>query len=347
MKAWRTYAYEDIRLDDVSDPVAGPGQLLVKILTVQSSITEVAQLRGYRTSNYDYIKEKIASQAPLPMFGHEFCGEIVELGEGVTGFKVGDRISYGHQGGKVLGIHTPGAFAEYLALDVEAAVVLDPAIDDWQGAAFQPTTTCVAAIGRLGVKLGDTIAIFGQGVIGLGCMQVARMNGAGRIIGVDQRDEALALSEELGCDEVIDARATDPVEEILELTDGNGPDIVIEAAGGDQRMGLGGTATVHQSIDAVATDGKIMIISFMGEMIEMDLNIPRKKRLQIMFPARPTQRQMRYAVSALASGRLNIKPMLTHKLDGLESLPEAMKITGDKAEYRAMNPAQMRVSNGA
>ena len=74
MKAWRTYAYEDIRLDEVADAAAGPSQLLVKILTVQSSITEVAQLRGYRTSNYDYIKEKISAQAPLPMFGHEFCG---------------------------------------------------------------------------------------------------------------------------------------------------------------------------------------------------------------------------------------------------------------------------------
>ena len=104
----------------------------------------------------------------------------------------------------------------------------------------------------------------GKGSMGLECMQIARVSGAGRIIAVDVRPEACSMARELGADHVIDASQQDPVASIKDLTGGNGADVVFECAGGSPKQGLAGVKSLMQAIDAVRSGGVIVGVSWFG-----------------------------------------------------------------------------------
>src|SRR3954464_11506853 len=113
---------------------------------------------------------------------------------------------------------------------------------------LQSLSDSVAAVETAEIRIGDSIAIFGQGSMGLECLQVARVSGAGKIITIDVRDEACAMSKELGADHAINASHEDPVAAIRELTNGNGVNIVFECAGGSPKQGLAGIRTLTQAV---------------------------------------------------------------------------------------------------
>src|ERR1700719_2433848 len=93
MKAWRFSGFGDMRLDDVPEPVCRPGHVLAQPLCVQPSVTEAQLAFGIRTLAYERIKKRLETEAPVQLFGHEFCARIVEVGEGVTRFVPGDRVA--------------------------------------------------------------------------------------------------------------------------------------------------------------------------------------------------------------------------------------------------------------
>src|ERR1700751_4084168 len=93
MKAWRFYGFNDMRLEDVPEPVCGPGQVLVEPLCVQPSVTEAQLARGIPTLAFDCIKRRLESEAPLPLFGHEFCARVLKVFEEVSRFCPGDRVA--------------------------------------------------------------------------------------------------------------------------------------------------------------------------------------------------------------------------------------------------------------
>lgn len=343
MKAWRTYNFNDMRLEELPDPRPGPTDVLVKVRAVQLSITEVLQFRGYQTTHHDYLREKIEREAPVQLFGHEFCGEVLECGSEVTEFKVGDRLSYGHPSGHILGIHVPGCLAQYAAVSTESLVKLPASMSDGEAAAYQPATTSVTAVDECGIRLGNTVAIFGQGVIGLNCLQAAKQSGAGRCIGVDVRSESLQLSEELGADHTVDAREVDPVQAIHDLTDGKGADVVIECAAGFPDMGLAGNTTYMQAVEATRASGMLMVISFSSGPVEMDYMVPRRKNLTMRWVGRPSKQILEHTATLIASGALKLQPLISHQLNGIEHVPEAIEITGNKAKHHATNPAQVLI----
>ena len=100
MKAWRFYAFGDMRLDDIADPVCIANHVVVEPLCVQPSVTEAQLAFGIPTLAYDRVKHRLEKEAPLQLFGHEFCARIVEVGQGVTGFHVGDRVAENQQTGE-------------------------------------------------------------------------------------------------------------------------------------------------------------------------------------------------------------------------------------------------------
>src|SRR6188768_1199221 len=93
MKAWRFYAFGDLRLDDVAPPVCKPNHVVVEPVVVQPSVTEAQLAFGIPTLAYDRVKKRLETEAPVQLFGHEFCARIVEVGAGVTNFKPGDRVA--------------------------------------------------------------------------------------------------------------------------------------------------------------------------------------------------------------------------------------------------------------
>src|SRR4051812_45073518 len=93
MKAWRFYGFKDLRLDKIPVPECLPGHVLWEPLCVQPRVTEAQLAMGIPTLAYDRVKRRLETEAPIQLFGHEFCARIVELGAGVTGYEIGDRVA--------------------------------------------------------------------------------------------------------------------------------------------------------------------------------------------------------------------------------------------------------------
>ena len=359
MKAWRFYAFGDLRLDEVPVPELRPGHVLAQILCVQPSVTEAQLAFGIPTLAFERIKQRLENEAPVQLFGHEYCARVMEAGPGVTRFQPGDRVAARAKlpcgecalcrdgraqlcrAGPIIGFELPGCFSEYAVLPEIALTRVDGRISDSEAACLQSLSDSVAAVETAGIRLGDTVAVWGQGSMGMECMQVARASGAGRVIAVDVREEACAIARELGADSVIDARREDPVAAIRGLTGGNGADIVFECAGGSPRQGLAGTASLLQAIDAVRSGGVIVGVSWFGAPIEFPVDALRERSLRYVFPDISTLAHLEHTVGLVASGRVRLKPAITHVLEGIEKVPEAFEITANKGRYRAINPAQV------
>src|SRR6187549_2137013 len=163
MKAWRFHAFGDMRLDDVPAPVLKPHHVLVQPLCVQPSVTEAQLAFGIPTLAYDRVKRRLEAEAPLQLFGHEFCVRIVETGPGVTRYKAGDRVAARAKlpcgectlcrtertalcrKGPVIGFDLPGCFSELALLPENALVKVDDAISDSEAACLQSLSDSVAA----------------------------------------------------------------------------------------------------------------------------------------------------------------------------------------------------------
>lgn len=361
MKAWRFYGFNDLRLDDVPAPLCRERHVIVEPLCVQPSVTEAQLAYGIRTLAYEKIKRRLETEAPVQLFGHEFCARIVETGPSVTRFHVGDRVaaraklpcgecplclaerSYLCRKGPIIGFQLPGCFSERAILPEIALVKVDDRISNSEAACLQSLSDSVASVETAEIKLGDTVAVFGQGSMGLECLQVVRNSGAGLIISVDVREEACRVSQELGADYALNATECDPVARIRELTEGNGVDVVFECAGGSPKQGLAGNRTLTQAMDAVRSGGKIIGVSWFGAPLEIDIDLLRERSLRYLFPDISTQAHLEYTVRLVASGRVRLKPMITHILDGIESVPRAFEITANKGKYKAINPAQVMI----
>ncbi len=362
MKAWRFYGFNDLRLDDIPEPKCPPMHVKVEPLYVQPSVTEAQLACGIPTLAYDRIKRRLEHEAPVQLFGHEFCARIVETGSGVTRYRPGDRVaaraklpclncSLCHSGrsalcrrGPVIGFDLPGCFSELALLPEIALVKVDERISDSEAACLQSLSDSVAAVETADLQIGDTVVIFGQGSMGLECMQIARASGAGLIITVDVREEACKLSEEMGVDYALNATKCDVLATIRELTEGIGADVVFECAGGSVQQGLAGSSTLIQAIDAVRSGGKIVGVSWFGHPLEVNIDILRERSLRYVFPDVSTPEHLEHTVRLVASGRIHLQRTITHVLSGLESVPEAFNITANKGKYKAINPAQVKIS---
>src|SRR4051795_4823311 len=302
MKAWGFYGFGDMRLDDVPTPELRPRHVLAQVLCVQPSVTEARLAAGIPTLAFERIKKRLETEAPVQLFGHEFCVRVLEVGELVTRVRPGDRVaaraklpcescplcdsgrSHLCRKGPIIGFQLPGCFSEYALLPEIALTVVDDRISDNEAACLQSLSDSVAAVETAEIRIGDSVAIFGQGSMGLECMQVARVSGAGRIITVDVRDEACAMSKQLGADYGINAMRDDPVAAIRDLTDGNGADVVFECAGGSPKQGLAGNQSLLQALDAVRSGGKIIGVSWFGAPLQVNIDLLRERSLRYLFP---------------------------------------------------------------
>ena len=170
-----------------------------------------------------YVREEAIDHRSM---GYSLVGRVAEVGAEVEEFKIGDLVA-------ALAPH-----AEYVAVEVvasqhkPAAVGLPEALSPEAGTFWPLGTSSVLWMWETGAGPDDVMVIQGQGLVGSGCMQAAKAQGAGRVIGIDTLPLRCELAHELGADAVIDASAGDSVAQVLELTDGKGADIVVEAVGG-------------------------------------------------------------------------------------------------------------------
>jgi L-iditol 2-dehydrogenase len=228
--------------EDVEMPKVGPGEMLVKTKVALTCGTDVKTFRR----GHHLIQ-------PPTLFGHEFAGDVAQVGQGVTRFEEGMRVVAANsapcndcffclRGKQNLCediIFNWGAFAEYVRVPariVEINVHQIPAHLDYQEAALLEPLACVVLGNEAAcISAGDTVVIAGGGgPIGLMHLQLARHNGATSLVVVDLKDSRLDLARQLGATCVINPTREDPVAVVKELTEGRGADVVIETAGSPQ-----------------------------------------------------------------------------------------------------------------
>ncbi|MFG1280507.1 NAD(P)-dependent alcohol dehydrogenase [Xanthobacter autotrophicus] len=315
-------------------PDVGPLDALIRITTTTICGTDVHILKG------EYPVEKGLT------IGHEPVGIIEKLGSAVEGFAEGQRVIAGAitpsgysnaclcgcasqdgprmkhgfkpMGGWRFGNTIDGAQAEYLVVP-DAMTNLAPvpeALGDEQVLMCPDIMSTGFAGAESGkVRIGDTVAVFAQGPIGLCATAGARLMGATRIIAVDRVGERLNVARAMGADEVVDFSKVDPVEEILRLTDGRGVDVAIEALGRQETFEAalrvlrpGGTLS---SLGVYSTDIKIPLDAFAAGLGD-------NKIVTSLCPG--GKERMRRLMDVVASGRVDARALVTHrfKLDDIE-----------------------------
>lgn len=317
-----------IVLDEKPVPRVGPGDALIRVTTTTICGTDVHILKG------EYPVK------PGLIVGHEPVGVVEALGEGVTGYQPGQRVIVGaispcgqcyhcmdgHQaqcGGKAMGgwrfgNSIDGCQAEYLLVP-NAQANLSPIPD---GVTDEQVLMCpdIMSTGFGGaeagqIKIGDTVAVFAQGPIGLCATAGAKLRGATRIIVVDTVPARLEAARKMGADEVIDYTAVDPVEGIMRLTNGRGVDVAIEA--------LGTQETFENCLRVLKPAGILSSLGVYSGKLTMPLDAIAAGLgdIQVVTTLCPGGKErMRRLLNVVASGRIDLKPLVTHrfKLDDIE-----------------------------
>jgi len=251
MRAWQVRELGEPRdvltLAEVPDPEPGPGQVLVRVLGAAANFPDVLMCRG-----------QYQVRPPLPFTpGVELCGEVMAVGDGVTGLSAGDRVL----GGSAL---PSGAFGE-LAL-MSSVLPAPDGLDDAEAAAFFITyqTGWFGLHRRARLAPGETLLVHAAaGGVGSGAVQLGKAAGA-RVIGVVRGEQKAEVARALGADVVVDRLSQDFVEVVKEVTGGRGADVIYDPVGGD---------TYVRSTKCIAFEGRILIIGFAsGEIPSAALN---------------------------------------------------------------------------
>lgn len=258
MKAAVLYANDDIRYADWETPKVRPGTVKVHV-----------RATGICGSDVPRVLHNGAHFYPI-VLGHEFSGDVVEVGEGVTNIKVGDTVSGAPllpcmkcddcQNGNFslckhysfIGSREQGSFAEYVVMPVENAVRYDSSIPYEQAAMFEPSTVALHGVLCNGYSGGGCVAVLGCGTIGIFTLQWAKIFGAKKVVVFDIDDGRLALAKRMGADAVVNTKNPDYKKECMELTGGKGYDFLFEAAGNP--------ATIHIAYEIAANKAHICCI---------------------------------------------------------------------------------------
>jgi len=337
MKAALLYGVKDLRVEETTKPSIGAGEILVKVKAATTCGTDLKIFqRGY-----------VEGVIKLPtVFGHEWAGDVVEVGEGVSWLREGMRVRAGNsspclrcrmcQKGKYNLCEDMmwlwGAYAEYIRVPARIVMLntqeIPPHVAYEEAAVTEPLACVLHGIEEARVKLGDTVAIIGAGPIGLLHLLSVKKMGASRVIISDTVDERLQLAQKIGADETINAKAKDTVEETKRLTDGYGADVVIEA--------IGLPATWEQALKMVRKGGTVLEFGGCppGTEIKVSTEQLHYGETTILGAFHTTPAHFRKALNLIASGTINVKPLITRKMK-LDQIKEAFEtLTTSKSDIK-------------
>ena len=328
MRAALLYGVKDLRVENVDVPEVGPGEILVRVKAATTCGTDLKILqRGYVGGVIEYPT----------VFGHEWAGDIVKVGEGVPWLKEGMRVRAGNsspclrckmcQKGKYNLCEDMmwlwGAYAEYIKVPQRIVMLntqeIPPHITYEEAAVTEPLACVLHGIEEANIKLGDTVAIMGAGPIGLLHLQTAKKLGAEKVVISDLVDERLQVAQKLGADEIVNAKRHDPVEKVREFTDGYGADVVIEA--------IGLPATWEQALKMVRKGGTVLEFGGCppGTEIKVGTELLHYGEVTVFGTFHATLAHFKKALNLIASGTVEVKPLITKKVK-LNMIKDAFKI---------------------
>jgi L-iditol 2-dehydrogenase len=328
MKAAMLYGVKDLKVEDVEVPEVKDGEVLVKVKAATTCGTDLKIFqRGY--------VEKVIK---LPtIFGHEWAGEVAEVGKGLEWPRKGMRVRAGNsapclhcsmcQRGKYNlcenMIWLWGAYAEYIKVPARMVLMNMQGVPDdisYEEAAITEPLACVLhGVEQANVKLGDTVAIIGAGPIGLLHLLTVKKMGAGRTIMIDLVDERLGFAEKLGADATVNSGKENVETRIRELTGGYGADVAIEA--------IGLSATWEQALKLARKGGTVLEFGGCppGTEIKVNAEMLHYGELTVMGTFHTTPLHFRKALNLIATRTIDVRPLVTRKMK-LDNIKEAFEI---------------------
>jgi len=322
MKAAVLFGPRDLRVVEKPVPTPGPGEVLVKVACCAICGTDL------------HITENpFPGQPPYGQFtpGHEYAGTVVALGPTVDEFQIGDRVAvevhkgcgrcdncikgmytaclnYGRldKGHRAWGFTIDGGYAEYALNHVNTLHRLPDNVSFEESTIITTAGTVLYGLDTVGGYIvGDTVAIIGPGPIGLMAVQVCKALCADKVILLGTRDARLNLGKQFGADAVINVRCEDAVQRVLELTNGKGVDLAIDAAGGPD--------TLDNAIRITKRGKNVLILTFYQGPVISDISTAVRNDVTIYTVRGEGGHNLARAISLTRQGKLQLKPLITHR----------------------------------
>ncbi|MCH8112287.1 MAG: zinc-binding dehydrogenase [Proteobacteria bacterium] len=326
---------QNLLFEDIETPKPGPGEVLVRI-------------RATGVNHFDHdIREGVSGIThKLPHVpGVEGVGEIADVGPDVSDVAVGDRVAInffqscgkcrmcltGMDGiclrGKRIGVTEWGTFAEYTLCEAANVIPLPSSLSFESAAAslicFSTAWHMTVTIGQVSAGMDVLVNAAGSGV-GSSAVQVAKLHGA-NVIASAGSDEKLRLAKDLGADNVINYESQDLAEEAMRLTDGKGPDLVVESVGGDVLL---------KSIDAVAFNGTVVTCgAHAGEIVKLNVIELFRKHVRFQGSHYASKHEVAHVLRLVAAGKL--KPVI-HKVAALADIQDMARLTANRSFFGKM-----------
>ncbi len=317
MKAALLYGIKDLRVEHIDIPTPSVGEILVK---VQAATTCGTDLKIYQRG---YVHGVIKHPT---IFGHEWAGDVAEVGEGISWLKEGMRIRAGNSSPCLRCTMCQrgdynlcedmmwlwGAYAEYIKVPARIVTLntqeIPPGLSYPEAAVAEPLACVLHGLEKIDIKPGDSVAIIGAGPIGLLQLQLVRKKGASEVIVSDLIEERLEVAEELGATKIVNAKSQDTVERTQKLTNGDGADLVIEA--------IGLPATWEQALKMVRKGGTVLMFGGCPPKTEITVKTELLHYGQLTllgtFHAKPVH--FRRALNLITSGAIKVKPLITREM---------------------------------
>lgn len=330
LKAAILYGQEDIRIEEVDIPEIGHDEVLVRVKATGVCGSDIPRVLGTGARYYPII------------LGHEFSGEVVEVGSSVNNVQPGDKVagaplipchkcidcSRGHYSQckhySFIGSRTSGSWAEYVKMPAINAVKLPQEVDFIEGAFMEPITVALHGLFVMNFKAGLDVAIVGMGTIGLLTLQCAKALGAKNIYAFDIDDEKLNIAKEYGAYHCINTKEEGFKEKVWEATNGRGFEQVIETAGVE--------FTEKLSLEIASNKGNVMFIGTPSKPITLEpreFEYINRKELTVRgswmsYSAPFPGREWELAAYYLKTKQIRVEKLIDRRI-GMESIAEAFE----------------------
>ena len=308
-------------LKEVEKPRPRAGEVLIRTKSV-----------GVCGSDLEIYTGGFAPAISPLILGHEACGVVEEVTEGVDNIRVGERvvIDPGIFCGKcefcrkgsywqcdhrdILGMQTHnGAYAEFFVMPGMSCYTIPDDMNWDEAALIDILADPLHSMNMIPLRIGETAAVFGPGPGGLCFVQLAKIAGASMVILIGTREERLELGKKLGADITINIKKKSALDEIMNITRGRGVDIGIEASGSTQALA--------DTLKVTRKQGRVMVFGIYNDNARLDMQDMHRRELTI-FGSSGCPWSMPTAINLIAANKIEVKPMITHRvnLEELENL---------------------------
>jgi L-iditol 2-dehydrogenase len=314
MKSLLLSEYSHLEIADLPLPAVGRGEVLVRV--------EACGICGSDVHGFD---GSTGRRIPPIVMGHEAAGTVETVGEGVTKYKKGDRVTFDStiycgecqyckrgqinlcDNREVIGVscgdyRRHGAFAEYVVVPERIMYPLPGDFSFNEAAMLEAVSVAMHGVKVSQLEGGETALVIGAGMIGLLTLQAARAAGCARVFIADVDATRLELARKIGADEVLHCSGAELVAEVMRLTGGNGVDVALEAVGRNE--------TVAGAIDCTRKGGKVTLIGNIMPEVTLPLQKVVVKQLRLQGSC-ASSGEYPEAIELIANGKIQVKPLIT------------------------------------